>query len=46
MQADYDFDSSSAAAQFLTGYSRNGLEVWKNSKGQTLKQLQNAAKSL
>ncbi len=43
MNADYDFDSSSAAAQFLTGYSRNGLDVWKNREGKTLKQLKSTA---
>ncbi len=43
MQSDYDFDSPSTAAQFLTGYSRNGLDVWKSREGKTLKQLKDAA---
>ncbi len=39
LQSDYVCDSCHAAAQFLTGYSRNGLDVWKNEEDITLKQL-------
>ncbi len=34
---DIYFKSSSTAANFVTGYSCNGLEVWRDSKGIRLK---------
>ncbi len=34
---DIHFKSSSTAANFVTGYSSNGLEVWRDSKGIRLK---------
>jgi hypothetical protein len=37
---DYLFDSPSSAAGVLLGRSANGRTEWKNSRGQTLKQLQ------
>jgi hypothetical protein len=42
---DYTFNSPSTAAGVLLGRSANGRLEWKNSKGQTLKQIQNEATS-
>jgi len=37
---DYLFNSPSAAASVLTGSSRNGLNVWKDFEGKTMKELE------
>jgi len=37
---DYLFSSPSGAASVLTGSSRNGQSVWKNKKGQSLKEIE------
>ena len=37
---DILFSSSSAAADFVTGYSVSGPATWKNSAGVTLKELE------
>ena len=39
---DYTFDSPSAAAGVLLGYSVNGREAWKDANGRTLKENQTA----
>ena len=36
---DVTFKSASTAANFVTGTSTNGLKVWKDKKGTTLKEL-------
>lgn len=38
---DIKFKSSSTAANFVTGRSSNGLIVWKNKDGKTIKELVN-----
>lgn len=39
---DVKFTSPSAAASFVHGGHANGLTVWKNSEGSTLKQIEAA----
>ncbi len=39
---DYTFESPSSAAGVLLGSSVNGLKVWKNQQGKTLKEIQQA----
>ena len=39
VQQDLVFKSCSAAAQFVSGYSVNGLNYWKDSYGNTLKEI-------
>ncbi|MGL6056735.1 MAG: DUF4357 domain-containing protein [Culicoidibacterales bacterium] len=39
MQQDELFTSPSAASDFVTGNSTNGLITWKTAEGQTLKEL-------
>lgn len=36
---DVAFKSPSTAANFITGRSTNGLIAWRNSKGQTIKEI-------
>lgn len=38
--SDYTFNSSSAAADVISGYSNSGPIVWKNKEGKTLKELE------
>jgi hypothetical protein len=40
---DYTFSSPSAAADVLLGHSANGRIVWKDAKGRTLKEIQEAS---
>ncbi len=40
LMLDYEFSSPSAAAVQILGHNCNGLDVWKNTKGKTLKQLE------
>ena len=37
---DILFSSSSAAADFVTGYSVSGQQTWKNKAGKTLKEIE------
>ena len=39
VKKDVIFNSSSTAANFVTGTSSNGLTVWKDCKGKTLKDI-------
>ena len=39
LQEDLEFKSSSAAAQFVSGYSVNGFNYWKNPQGTKLGEL-------
>lgn len=41
---DVTFKSASTAANFVTGTSTNGLKVWKDKKGTTLKELPNSTR--
>jgi hypothetical protein len=43
MSQDYSFDSPSTAAGVLLGRTSNGREVWKDTEGRTLKELQTSA---
>lgn len=36
---DIEFKSVSAAAGFVTGYSTNGMNAWKNKEGMTIKEM-------
>ena len=45
MTVDYPFNSPSQAASVLLGASYNGLDVWKNPNGQSLKQIRSSTAS-
>ena len=39
LSEDIEFKSATAAANFVLGYSINGLKAWKNSEGKTIKEV-------
>ena len=39
LSKDIEFNSATAAANFVLGYSINGLKAWKNSAGKTIKEI-------